>query len=298
MTPAHLEQAVLVGGTGRSGTTIAGRVLNHHPALALTRSREVRFLTSAGGLIAALGSAVPSDLAPVDPATFAENLRGRFYRWRKPSGIHEGLHRTVHPEVIDDAVRSYLAHVDDDPLGASREVVFAILPHTLKHPDRRWIDTTPTNVRLSRALHTLLPRARIVHMMRDGRDVAVSFAGKDFGPDDPREALELWGERMMQASAEESALEPGGVVTRVDLADWVGPDALDHVRLLCNDLDLERDDNFEHWFTTNVTSEGMHAGRWRAELDSRTAAELDARYHQWCSMLSEQYPQFPLPRSS
>lgn len=297
MTPPHVEQAVLVGGTGRSGTTIAGRVLNQHPALALTRSREVRFLTGAGGLIAALGSAVPSDLAPVDPATFAENLRGRFYRWRKPSGIHEGLYRTVHPEVVDDAVASYLAHVDGDPLGASREVVFAILPHTLQHPDRRWIDTTPTNVLLSRALHTLLPEARIVHMMRDGRDVAVSFAGKKFGPDDPREALELWGERMMRANAEESVLEPG-VVTRVDLADWVGPEALDHLRELCTDLGLERDDGFEVWFTKNVTSEGMHPGRWRAELDTRTATELDRRYDEWCSVLTEHYPQFPLPRPS
>jgi hypothetical protein len=297
VTPPHVEQAVLVGGTGRSGTTIAGRVLNQHPALALTRSREVRFLTGAGGLIAALGSAVPSDLAPVDPATFAENLRGRFYRWRKPSGIHEGLYRTVHPEVVDDAVASYLAHVDGDPLGASREVVFAILPHTLQHPDRRWIDTTPTNVLLSRALHTLLPEARIVHMMRDGRDVAVSFAGKKFGPDDPREALELWGERMMRANAEESVLEPG-VVTRVDLADWVGPEALDHLRELCTDLGLERDDGFEVWFTKNVTSEGMHPGRWRAELDTRTATELDRRYDEWCSVLTEHYPQFPLPRPS
>lgn len=297
MTPPHVEQAVLVGGTGRSGTTIAGRVLNHHPALALTCPGEVRFLTGAGGLIAALGSAVPSDLAPVDPATFAENLRGRFYRWRKPSGIHEGLYRTVHPEVVDDAVASYLAHVDGDPLGASRGVVFAILPHTLQHPDRRWIDTTPTNVRLSRALHTLLPEARIVHMMRDGRDVAVSFAGKKFGPDDPREALELWGERMMRANAEESVLEPG-VVTRVDLADWVGPEALDHLRELCTDLGLERDDGFEVWFTKNVTSEGMHPGRWRAELDTRTATELDRRYDEWCSVLTEHYPQFPLPRPS
>lgn len=297
MTPAHLEQAVLVGGTGRSGTTIAGRVLNHHPALALTRSREVRFITSAGGLIAALGSEVPHDLAPVDPETFAENLRGRFYRWRKPSGIHEGLHRTVHPEVIDDAIQDYLAHVDDDPIGASREVVFAILPHTLKHPDHRWIDTTPTNVRLARALHTLLPQARIVHMMRDGRDVAVSFAAKDFGPDDPREALDLWGARMKRASAEEAALGPG-VVTRVDLADWVGPDALDHLRRLCDVLCLDRDDGFEDWFARNVTSEGMHSGRWRTDVDARTAAELDTRYHRWCSVLTEQYPKFPLPRPS
>ena len=56
---AGLEQAVLVGGTGRSGTTIAGRVLNKHPALALTTPREVRFLTGKGGIIETLGPLLP-----------------------------------------------------------------------------------------------------------------------------------------------------------------------------------------------------------------------------------------------
>ena len=299
MTTPQLERAVLVGGTGRSGTTIAGRVLNHHPALALTTPRELRFLTGKGGLIETLGDLLPGG-APgdSDPEKFAERLRRRFYRWRKPSGVEEGLHRTVDEAVLDAAITAYLAEAATDPREAGRRLVFAIIPSTLRmRSDRRWVDSTPTNALRARALHALLPQAQIVHMMRDGRDVAVSFASKGFGPDEPLAALEMWGERMLRAFAEEAAV-PSGVVVRVDLADWVGLDGIDSLRAVCDFLDAGRDTALEDWFRANVTSDAMHGGRWRRDLDSGTAEALDRRYAHWCELLTQRYPQYPLPRAS
>ena len=303
MTTPDLERAVLVGGTGRSGTTVAGRVLNHHPALALTSPRELRFLTGKGGIIDTLGPLLPgAELDSADgrsaPEHLALRMRQGFYRWRKPSGVEEGLHRTVAPDVLDAAVDAYLADAESDPIGASRRLVFAIIPSTLRtRAGRRWVDSTPKNTQRARALHALLPEATIVHMMRDGRDVAVSFAKKPFGPDDPLVAMQLWGERMLRSLAEESELPPG-VVVRVDLADWVGPDGIDGLRTLCDALGIEHDPEFERWFSANVTSDAMHGGRWRRDLKRRTADELDRRYAKWCAVLSERYPQFALPRSS
>lgn len=303
MTTPELERAVLVGGTGRSGTTVAGRVLNHHPALALTSPRELRFLTGKGGIIDTLGPLLPgAELDSADgrsaPEHLALRMRQGFYRWRKPSGVEEGLHRTVAQDVLDAAVDAYLADAGSDPIGASRRLVFAIIPSTLRtRAGRRWVDSTPKNTQRARALHALLPEATIVHMMRDGRDVAVSFAKKPFGPDDPLVAMQLWGERMLRSLAEESELPPG-VVVRVDLADWVGPDGIDGLRTLCDALGIEHDPEFERWFSANVTSDAMHGGRWRRDLKRRTADELDRRYAKWCAVLSERYPQFALPRSS
>lgn len=299
MTSPELERAVLIGGTGRSGTTIAGRVLNHHPQLALTTPRELRFLTGRGGLIETLGELLPGGQGGgSDPGGFAERLRGRFYRWRKPSGVEEGLHRTVDEDVLDCAISAYLADTHADPVGAGRRLVFAIVPSTLRdRSGRRWVDSTPTNALRVRTLHALLPQAQVVHMMRDGRDVAVSFARQRFGPDDPAEALEMWGERMLRSFAEECAV-PEGVVLRVDLADWVGPDGIDSLRAVCDFLGAERDTELEDWFRANVTSDAMHGGRWRHDLSRRAAAALDHRYAQWCELLTERYPQFPLPRSS
>ncbi len=299
MTTPELERAVLVGGTGRSGTTIAGRVLNHHPGLALTTPRELRFLTGKGGIIDTLGPLLPGG-TPTEstPETLARRMRQRFYRWRKPSGIEEGLHRTVDPEVLEAAVNHYLAESPTDPIGAARRLVFDIIPSTLrKRPQCRWVDSTPTNAQRVQALHELLPKAQVVHMMRDGRDVAVSFANQSFGPDDPLEALQMWGERMLRSFAEECRV-PSDVVLRVDLADWVGADGVESLRSACDFLGVDRDPAFETWFRENVTAEAMHPGRWRRDLTPNVAEELDRRYTQWCALLTEQYPQFPLPRAT
>ena len=52
-----LESPVLVGGTGRSGSTIVGHLLDHHPQLTLTRPMEVRFITGNDGIADALAIA-------------------------------------------------------------------------------------------------------------------------------------------------------------------------------------------------------------------------------------------------
>lgn len=47
---------ILVGGTGRSGSTIVGHLLDHHPALTLSRPMEVRFIAGNDGLADALAA--------------------------------------------------------------------------------------------------------------------------------------------------------------------------------------------------------------------------------------------------
>ena len=51
------DRPILVGGTGRSGSTIVGHLLDHHPELTLTRPMEVRFITGNDGLADALAIA-------------------------------------------------------------------------------------------------------------------------------------------------------------------------------------------------------------------------------------------------
>ena len=58
MTTPDLLRPVLVGGTGRSGSTIVGHLLDHHPALTLTRPMEVRFIAGTDGLADALAIAL------------------------------------------------------------------------------------------------------------------------------------------------------------------------------------------------------------------------------------------------
>ena len=299
MSIPALERPVLIGGTGRSGTTIAARTLNHHSKLVLTRVRELRFITGKGGLIDSLGSTLTNGVAAdPDPVQFADRLRGRFFRWRKPSGTFEGLHRIIDQTTLDSVLDEFLRDFDEDPVAAAQALIASIMIKPLStRGDCRWIDSTPSNVAHARALHALLPHAQIIHMMRDGRDVAVSFARKNFGPDDPRAALDLWGERMLRALEQEQGLPPD-VLLRVDLADWAGPDAEFSLRKVCDFLHLHADAGLEAWFLANVSAEAMHPGRWRNDLSARRARALTSQYEDWCTVLRDRFPGVTLPRST
>jgi hypothetical protein len=56
----------------------------------------------------------------------------------------------------------------------------------------RWGDKTPGYVRHLPLLRELFPDARVLHLIRDGRDVALSFLEQSFGPNGILEAADYW----------------------------------------------------------------------------------------------------------
>lgn len=94
-----------------------------------------------------------------------------------------------------------------DPAAAVR-LFFTGYARTQGKP--RWGDKTPTYVEQVAAIGALLPEARFVHILRDGRDVALSYRDKWFGPgDDLTAAARLWRGRILEARAQAARLEPG-----------------------------------------------------------------------------------------
>jgi hypothetical protein len=66
-----------------------------------------------------------------------------------------------------------------------------------RHGKRRWGDKTPVYGQEMEAIATLLPEARFVHVIRDGRDVAVSVRPLHFSPGDDIAAIARdWRERV------------------------------------------------------------------------------------------------------
>jgi hypothetical protein len=61
---------------------------------------------------------------------------------------------------------------------------------------QRWGDKTPRYVEHIPFLDRLFPTARFVHLVRDGRDVALSYANVPFGPKTVAKAAALWGRRV------------------------------------------------------------------------------------------------------
>lgn len=275
------DRPVFVGGTGRSGTTIAGRLLGHHGDLRATNPRELRFIASKGGLADAYAGIVT-------PEQVVADLWEHWYVRVKPSGATSGLFRRLDEEQMKQACADYIAGFAEDPFVASRhfaERIVSAPPASGARRGRpvkpRWVDTTPANARAADRVLALFPEGVVVHMMRDGRDVAASFVSKPFGPTDVFEALEAWRERMQDAHRAEMACPPGRFV-RIDLHELSVTHRDETLSRLLEAIGAPPDERMLAWFNANVLPQQAHVGRWRRDYDDATARRLDARYEEIC----------------
>jgi protein-tyrosine sulfotransferase len=121
---------IVLGGCGRSGTTLLRMILDSHPAICCGPESNV-FRRSA-----------------IDP----EELAAKF-------DLDRGRVRAIHA-----AAASRPAFIE----------AFAALCMQ-RAGKRRWAEKTPRNVRRLETIFRHFPRARFVHLLRDGRDVACSL---------------------------------------------------------------------------------------------------------------------------
>jgi hypothetical protein len=285
MTDANpLMNPVLVGGTGRSGSTVVGHLLDHHRDLTLTRPMEVRFITGNDGIVDALSIAMKkpgSKKATAAAKLAADRIRFRWYERAE----HVGLHTSVPFDRLEGWVEQYLADFAGDPERASRTLVNAVMTEVAHSVGAtRWVDTTPANARKADRVESIYPDSKVIIVTRDGRDVAASFVQQAFGPDDVFEALNQWEQRMLRAHRAELASRPGRVMT-IELVDLVARDREASIARMCAFLDLDVDPEMVDWFNMHVTPENAHVGRWRNQFDSTTADQIDEYYERICRNL-------------
>jgi len=70
----------------------------------------------------------------------------------------------------------------------------------------RWGDKTPGYVREMIRIEHVLPEARFIHLIRDGRDVALSVLARDWGPDTVEGAARRWKKRVLRGREQASRL--------------------------------------------------------------------------------------------
>jgi hypothetical protein len=275
VTPVS-ERPVLVGGTGRSGSTIVGHLLDHHPQLALTRPMEVRFLAGRFGLADALAASLSGrDVNGVDetPAVLAvQRIMDRWYARAPDVGLHTSIDREDLATMLDE----YLAGMPADPLQATRRLARAVMER-VSGAEVRWVDTTPANARQADRMLMIYPHARVISVVRDGRDVAASFLQQSFGPDDVFEALRQWEQRMMRIHRATVAA-PEGTVLRIELMELVVRERRGSISQLCEFLDIDEDPAMLEWFDSAVLASSAHPGRWRTQFDASTTRAIDRAY--------------------
>ena len=283
-SPARLLSPYFTGGTGRSGTTIIAKLLHRHPALAGTRPLESRFLTDRFGLCD-LVEAKPWLLRLVAHLPyrmrlelFERRLRGQWFRRTAGNGKVVGLHQGIDEATLTCALDGFRKCFRIDPEAASARLTHELLDPPARAAGKpRWIETTPDNAARAGALLQIFPDLRLVHMIRDGRDVAASVAARYWGPDDINDALDWWGKRMLLGGRGVAKLPPHQLLT-IQLEDLVLRRREETLHKILAFLDLEPVDPVIQFHAKMMRPEHAHLSRWTSAMDTSARTQFDRRY--------------------
>lgn len=210
-------------GAGRSGTTLLRSIFNAHPDMtvlyeahfiaAMARRRR-HYQRTSGFRIKA----------------FLEDLYadGKFRRIGIPQELVREALDACSPHTFSEAVRAVLR---------------AAAHHNGK---QHYADKTPGYVLRLRLLAKLFPEARFVHIIRDGRDVAVAFEDVPFGPKDVHFAAIYWRRHVNRGRRAGRILGPERYreIHYESLVD----DPERSVRELCDFIDLKFDASMLRYF--------------------------------------------------
>lgn len=201
--------APFVVGASRSGTTLLRLMLDAHSELSLPP--ETHFIPAAAGAWSRSASAAQC----LETITASE-------RWPDLGLGSERFLELVErvPELtLSDLLRAiYSAYANE-------------------RGKRRWGDKTPWYVLRMPLIAELLPEARFVHMIRDGRDVALSVLPLWFGPDSIEEAARWWVERISTGRRD------GGTVAYLEVRyEQLVEQPREQLRRVCDFIELESEE--------------------------------------------------------
>lgn len=205
-------------GCGRSGTTLLRSIFDSHPDLAVMH--ESRFVVSLAKRAGRYRSG-----PDFDAAAFTADLAGlpigqsRFAELGIPAAEVAQLLRAGRVGDVAEAIRTVFARYAE------------------AEGKRRYGDKTPTYVVDLPLIAALLPEARFVHLIRDGRDVALAYRDAHFGPAGLDAAAVFWANRVRAGRRAGAALGPGRY-HEVRYEDVVA-DPEPVVRSLCDFLELD-----------------------------------------------------------
>lgn len=260
--------APFIVGVGRSGTTLLRLMLDAHPEMAIPP--ETHFLPQ---VIRAA-----KDL-PNPGEKFVEIVTN--YRTWGDYGLDE---KTLSEEVSKASPE----------LGSALRTFYKL--YAARFGKVRWGDKTPLYVRHMTGIQSVLPEARFIHVIRDGRDVALSNKQTWFGPDSVRESAVWWRDWIISARNQAEYLDhylevryenlvEGTEPTLKKICDFLelswSPKMLDYylssdqrMREIRRDIPATKgsgmvrghDRTGIHAMTSNPPDRGR-IGRWRSEMD-------------------------------
>lgn len=271
--PSADMPVVFVGGTGRSGTTVTGKLIAAHPRYALIRV-ESKFISARGGLCDLALGATSIDV-------FEERVLGRWFRRH----LEGGLFRIMDEATIEAALPRLRAQLPVNPWYACAEFAHTLLdPIAAQAGAEAWVDMDPGNVLRGEELLRMFPRMKLVHSVRDGRDVVASVMPLPWGPTDPDRALDWWHDKLERAFEATDRLPPDRVLT-IEMEDLVARAREREYGRILAFLELDDDPLMRAYFEANVTEAKSHLSRWRRDLPADRLPAFEARHQRIAEQL-------------
>lgn len=191
-----MTMPVFIVGTGRCGSTLLSGMLREHPAL-LSISEFFSFTTDLGGRIDRSFTAEPVDadtfagLACGTPPKLSLLMRHGLVmdevlyrpvagaRFSAEHGVPALLQTTLphlvpDPDALFDEVVAFIATLPLSPIAEQYRSLFGWLAR--RFDKRGWVERSGGSLRVVRRLRAMFPEARFVHIVRDGRDCALSMS--------------------------------------------------------------------------------------------------------------------------
>ena len=176
-TPGARAPVPFIVGVGRSGTTLMRLMLDAHPDLAIPP--ETHFVPELIELFEADEDAGPDEVVEIIA-----------------SGRHWGDF-DLDRDTLTDRVRAA------GPLDAAAAIRAFFELYAEREGKPRWGDKTPIYVKHMREIEDVIGEARFVHLIRDGRDVALSRAGRALRHAAPMpKVARRWKRRILNARAQ------------------------------------------------------------------------------------------------
>jgi sulfotransferase family protein len=268
-----MSTPVFVGGAPRSGTHIVAHLVGAHPRYSVIPYEVTAHCDRRGGIPAYLAGTL-------DRAALIEKMRTLW--WRRPlpwdEKLERGLFKMIEREQLEAAIEVFEAVPEDDRLAAGRALAGALFERiTLEFPGESWAEHSPENLVAAPDVCSLFPEAKIVHVVRDGRDRACSVVPLPFGADSFAEAVKRWALVLRRGDAVAKLLPPEQLMV-LQLEDLVAFDRERSYERLREFLALPDDPVMRSFFETEVGPERAHVGRWRTELSDADRAELERVY--------------------
>ncbi len=277
---------LFIGGTGRSGTHVLSALLENHSRYARVPI-EARFHVNPVGFPDLLaGEATPRQFVyklqkfwwrRIRAGEVAPVIAQRLAMGRKVRGLHKVMSR----EQFDRAVARFEASHGDGLEAACRELYYDLLwPIAIEAGKPELIEMSCFTIAAGPTLNRIFPDAKLIHIVRDGRDAGSSKVAKRQKRDHPKDGWEgvRWWEgrlRKIESGVRETRPESLHVVSLDELV--AGRREASYQGVL-RFLEIADEPAMRNYFESEMNAGAAHKERWRSGLTEGQQASLEATY--------------------